>query len=89
MVNDISSFIRSYKSRINIDPSQIEELRERLGAINMLKKKYGGTINSILGHRKQIGKEFDLADNVSERLSELNKRIEELRIIAGGLAKNI
>jgi len=89
LVNDISSFIRSYKSRINIDPSQIEELRERLGAISMLKKKYGGTINSILEHRNRIAKEFDLADNISERLSELNKRIEGQRVIAGGLAKNI
>jgi len=89
LVNDISSFIRSYKSQIVIDPAQIERLRERLGAISMLKKKYGGTIKSILAHRKQIGKEFDLADNVSERLSELNDRIEVQRVSAGGLAKNI
>lgn len=89
LVNDISSFIRSYRSQINIDPAQIEKLRERLGALSMLKKKYGGTIKSILAHRKQIGKEFDLADNVSERLSELNNRIEEQRVTAGTLAKNI
>jgi DNA repair protein RecN (Recombination protein N) len=89
LVNDISSFVRSYKSQINIDPSQIEELRERLGAIIMLKKKYGGSIKSILEHRKQIGNEFDLADNVSERLKELNKKIMEQRKTAGGLALNI
>ena len=89
LVNDISSFIRSYKSRININPLQIEELRERLGAISLLKKKYGGSIKSILDHRKQIGKEFDLADNVSERLNELNKKIVNQRIAAGTLAKNI
>jgi DNA repair protein RecN (Recombination protein N) len=89
LVNDISSFVRSYKSQINIDPSQIEELRERLGAITLLKKKYGGSIKSILKHRKQIGDEFDLADNISERLKELNKRIMEQRKTAGGLALNI
>jgi DNA repair protein RecN (Recombination protein N) len=89
LVNDIASFVRSYKTQINLDPSQIEELRERLGAINMLKKKYGGSIKSILEHRKKIGEEFDLADNVSERLNELNKKINDQRKNTGKLANNI
>lgn len=89
LVNDISSFIRSYKSRINIDHSQIEELRNRLGSITMLKKKYGGSIKSILAHRKKIGNEFDLADNVAEKLNELNRNLEKQRAAAGSLAKNI
>jgi DNA repair protein RecN (Recombination protein N) len=89
LVNDIASFVRSYKSQINLDPTQIDELRERLGAITMLKKKYGGSIKSILEHRKKIGEEFDLADNVSERLEELNKKIKEQRVSTGKLAKNI
>jgi len=89
LVNDISYFIRSYKSRINIDHSQIEELRNRLGSITMLKKKYGGSIKSILAHRKKIGNEFDLADNVAEKLNELNRNLEKQRAAAGSLAKNI
>jgi len=89
LVNDIASFVRSYKSQINLDPTQIDELRERLGAITMLKKKYGGSIKSILEHRKKIGEEFDLADNVSERLEELNKKIKEQRVSTGKLAQNI
>jgi DNA repair protein RecN (Recombination protein N) len=89
LVNDIASFVRSYKSQINLDPTQIDELRERLGAITMLKKKYGGSIKSILEHRKKIGEEFDLADNVSERLEELNEKIKEQRVSTGTLAQNI
>ena len=89
LVNDISSFVRSYKSQINLDPSQIEELRERLGAISLLKKKYGGSIKSILEHRKHIGKEFDLADNLSESLKVLNKKLKEQRVKAGVLANEI
>jgi DNA repair protein RecN (Recombination protein N) len=89
LVNDIASFVRSYKSQINLNPSQIEEVRTRLGAITMLKKKYGGSIKSILEHRKKIGEEFNLADNVSERITDLNKKIEEQRINTGELANNI
>ncbi|MEK6552029.1 MAG: AAA family ATPase, partial [Bacteroidota bacterium] len=36
---DISSSMRSYKDRIDIDPKHLEEIRERLGALNLLKKK--------------------------------------------------
>ncbi len=33
LINDISSFIRSYKTKIDLEPEHIEEVRERLGAI--------------------------------------------------------
>jgi DNA repair protein RecN (Recombination protein N) len=89
LINDISSFVRSYKSKIDLEPVHIEEVRERLGAINMLKKKYGGTVESVLEYRKKIGEEFELADNFSARITELNNKLNSMRIEAGKLAKNI
>ena len=38
LINDISKFIRDYKSRVDVDPHHIGEIRERLGALNLLKK---------------------------------------------------
>ncbi|MEE9450871.1 MAG: AAA family ATPase, partial [Ignavibacteriaceae bacterium] len=58
LVNDISSFVRSYKAKVDLDPSQVEKIRERLGSINLIKKRYGGTVKSVLEHRKKIGEEF-------------------------------
>jgi len=89
LINDISSFIRSYKSKIDLEPQHIEEVRERLGAINMLKKKYGGTIHSVLVHRKKIGEEFELAENYSERITELNNKLHAVKLEAGNLAKKL
>src|SRR3989304_460675 len=48
LINDISDNIRKYKAKIEIEPQQVEATRERLGAINLLKKKYGGSIGSLL-----------------------------------------
>ncbi|MCU0415513.1 MAG: AAA family ATPase [Ignavibacteriaceae bacterium] len=59
-VQDVSNFIRSYNSKINLDSEEVESKRERLGSINLLKKKYGGSIKSIIDYRKKIGDEFDL-----------------------------
>jgi DNA repair protein RecN (Recombination protein N) len=88
-VQDISNFIRGYNSKINLNQNEVEGKRERLGAINLLKKKYGGSVKSILEYRKKIGEEFELAENFSEKINELSKNIFELRKNAGSLAKSL
>lgn len=88
-VADISGFIRNYNSKINLDPEEVEEKRQRLGAINLLKKKYGGSVKSILEYRKKIGEEFELAENFSGKINELSKNIFELKKNAGNLARNL
>jgi len=63
IIKELSSSLRNYKSRLDVNPKEIEEKRERLGAINLLKKKYGGSIQKIIEHREKITKEFNLAEN--------------------------
>jgi len=89
LVNDISSFVRSYKAKVDLDPAQVEEIRERLGSLNLLKKRYGGTVESVLEHRKKICEEFRLAENFGEKISELSKALIDLKEKAGKEAKSI
>ena len=89
LVNDISTFIRSYKSKIDVDPEQTEGIRERLGAINLLKKKYGGSIKAVLDLRAKIHGELELAENFSGRIDELNNALYKIRTEGGKLAKEI
>jgi DNA repair protein RecN (Recombination protein N) len=88
-IQDVSSFVRNYNSKINLDKDEVEGKRERLSAINLLKKKYGGSVKSIIDYRKKIGEEFELAENFSEKINELSKNIFELRKNAGSLAKSL
>ena len=87
LINDISQFVRNYKAKIDIDPEHLEELRNRLGAITMLKKKYGGSVKAIIEHRKKIGEEFELAENYSESIERLESEIKRLREISGTSAE--
>ena len=75
MIKDISEFIRSYNSKIEMDSDRLNNIRERLSAINLLKKKYGGSIKSILEHRKKIGEELGYSEDSSEKISELENKI--------------
>ncbi len=88
-IKDISSFIGRYKDKVDLDPDEIEGIRERLGSINLLKKKYGGSIKSILEHRKKIGEEFEIAENFSDKIDSLDKELKDLRIQAGIAAEKI
>ena len=89
LIKDISKFIRDYKSNIDLEPQKLDELRERLGAINLLKKKYGGTVKAVLEHRKKIGDEFNLAEYFSESISQIENQISDVRTKCGAAAEVI
>jgi len=89
VVKELANSLHSYKSRIDVDPKEIEGKRERLGSINLLKKKYGGSIQKIIEHREKIGKEFQLADNFSSEINTLEKEINSLRKATGESAEEL
>ena len=89
IIKELASTIRNYRSRIEIDPNEVEEKRERLGSLNLLKKKYGGSLLKVIEHREKIGKEFQLAENFSDEILKLEKEIEEIRRTAGESAERL
>ncbi|MFO7445220.1 MAG: DNA repair protein RecN [Ignavibacteriaceae bacterium] len=86
LIKDISDFIRSYNSKIDLDPGKLEEVRERLGAISLLKRKYGGTVKSIIDYRQKIGEEYELAENYSGSIKEIEHKIKSAREECGRAA---
>lgn len=74
-IDDIADSVRKYNDKIELDPERLNYLRERLVAINRLKKKFGGSVVTILQYREKIGEEFDLAENFAERIENLNEEI--------------
>ncbi len=89
LINDMAEFVRSYGSKIDIDPEHLEEIRERLGAINLLKKKYGGSVKTIIEYREKIGNEFELASNYSDKIKQLAREITAVREECGILAEKL
>ncbi len=89
IINDISDFVRSYREKVDDDPDKLDSLRDRLGALNLLKKRYGGTLEKVIEHRSNIGKEFEIANNYNEKITELEKELGEVRLKTGEIAKKI
>ncbi len=89
IVDELSKQVQSYASRIEFNPERLEEIRERLGALSLLKKKYGGTIDLLIEFRKKIGDEFKFAENFEGEIAKLEKQIDSVRKECGEKASVI
>jgi len=89
IVGELTKFIQSYNSRIEFNPERLDKIRDRLGSLSMLKKKYGGSISHILDHRDRISKEVALAENFDEEIAKLNAAIDAERKICSTAAQRL
>jgi DNA repair protein RecN (Recombination protein N) len=89
IVSELAKFIQGYNARVEFNPERLEELRERLGRLALLKKKYGGTLESILQHREEIGQEVALAENFEGVIGTLSAEVESARKDCAGMAQRL
>ncbi len=82
LVSDVAADVASYASRIDTDPTRLAAVSERRAALTALTRKYGETIDEVLGW----------AATSSERLLDLDgtdERIEALRVEQARLADEL
>jgi DNA repair protein RecN (Recombination protein N) len=89
IVGELAKTVHTYQSRIEFSPERLEKARERLGSISLLKKKYGGSLDSVLEHRRRIGAEVDLAETFDEALKKLQDDVEKERSISSEAAQKL
>ena len=89
IVEELSKFIQSYNAKIEFNPEKLEQIRERLGQFSLLKKKYGGTLESLLEHRLKIGNEFSLAENFEKELTAIESAISAERKVCSAAAQQL
>ena len=89
IIDELVKFIQQYNSRIEFNPERLEDLRNRLGQLALLKKKYGGSLESILVHRESIGKELELADNFEQQVASLWRQLEVRRKTCSEIAQRL
>lgn len=75
IVSEVATFLQDYNARIEFNPERLEDIRERLGELDRLKRKYGGTLESVLNYRKEIGEQYDLATDFEGAIQRLDTKI--------------
>lgn len=77
LLQDLSQSVSHYADRLESDPGRLAELEERLGLIQSLKRKYGGTLSEVI----QFGVE------AADKLNRLEGREGELLRIRGQMSE--
>jgi len=66
------------REKIDFTPERLDEIRNRLGELSVLKRKYGGSIESVLEHLKKLKSEKSEIDSLGEQISEIEDKIDRL-----------
>jgi DNA repair protein RecN (Recombination protein N) len=79
LLEEAAYFLRDYRDRLDFNPERLEQVQERLELIKGLKRKYGGSVQEILGHRDRSVIELEALRHSEETLDGLRKELEQLR----------
>jgi len=75
LLEDAALTVRDLRDKYEMDPSRLDHVQERLEEIGRLKKKYGGTIETVLNYAGEAAEELDALDNAGENAEELEKEL--------------
>ncbi len=77
LVEDAAISVRDLRDRYDLDPGRLEEVQERLRAIDNLKKKYGESINEVIAFLSRAEAELGDLEGAEENTEELEARIQK------------
>ncbi len=83
---DVASGLRSYLDGIDAEPGRLEQVEERLEVLDRLRRKHGGSIESVLEHAERCRGEITRLENADELAGELARRVEDAETVRAALA---
>lgn len=76
-LKEIARFTQDYHHKIEISPERLEQIQERLQALSKLKRRFGGSIESVLNHAQKLKSELQQSSDGEDQLLELKPQLEE------------
>jgi len=83
-IEEISNNLKNYTKKIDFNPERLDQMRERLGMLNMLKKKYGNSLEHVLEFAGNARKDLDQLETVGDDIQRISKEIDsEMQRLTG------
>ncbi|HBB18478.1 MAG: DNA repair protein RecN [Syntrophus sp. RIFOXYC2_FULL_54_9] len=90
-IEDAAFTLRDYAKRHTFDPARMEAIEARLELLGRLKRKYGGTLDAVLGKAAEAEEELRNIASVEEEISvlvtaiaaERGRLVENAKILSG------
>lgn len=88
-LGDVASELRSYLERIDADPARLAVVEERLEALDRLRRKHGGSVESVLAHAERCRAEIARLEGAEERGAEVEAALSEAEQRRAKLGKQL
>jgi DNA repair protein RecN (Recombination protein N) len=72
-LRELAAELRVYAEGIEGEPGRLQQVEERLEAIDRLKRKHGGSVESVLAHAEHCRAEIEAIEGAGERNEELER----------------
>lgn len=79
VLEDLAITVRDFRNHLQFSPQRLEEIENRLAEISRLKRKYSGTIETVLVHLQESEERVKNMETAEEREAELRKNLLQIR----------
>ncbi len=74
-LEDLAAFLREYAADIDAAPAHLQEVEDRLAALDRLKRKYGPALGDVMARRADCRTELQTLEATGERAAELERAV--------------
>ncbi len=86
-LTDLAGTLHDYLETIEFNPKRLDQVEDRLNLIQILKRKYGEDILSVLQYAEKARQQHDSITHASERIAELEGQENQLLVKLGELGE--
>ena len=77
-LEELRRALSHYADRVDLDPSRLQELEERLNLIHALKRKYGSTVTEVLAFGNHARQKLQALEQRDAELRRINLELQQL-----------
>ncbi len=78
-LREVGSDLRNYSQNLDNDTERLNGIQERLFLLDKLKRKYGGTLQSVLETFENLSKELSAIEFSTQNIDELEEKIKNIQ----------
>jgi DNA repair protein RecN (Recombination protein N) len=78
-LNDLLEAVQARAERVDLNPAQLRELEDRLNLVQSLKRKYGGSVETVIAFGEKAAGQLAALEDSGEFLAKLDQREKAAR----------
>ncbi|MEA4958543.1 MAG: hypothetical protein VB029_02410, partial [Anaerolineaceae bacterium] len=86
---DLAYELRGYAENIEFNPRRLDQIEERLNLVALLKRKYGGSIQSALDYLRAASGELEKIEHAEDQLADIGQKLEKVKIALAQAASEL